>query len=309
MLLNYPLYNGIIQPSNVIVRNIQPSNVIVKNIQPSLVYTNYIHPSALEPYLTFPPILMNTLYPVIATENVVTKYDVTYNSKLPNFVKIYKGSYDKLGKPSGPFDTTNVEIYNDFNHKQTLLNEIENVLKAVLQYYCNSMSESDIINFVMVTNPSIKKYYGSDNDNVTLDIAKDNIIYDENFIKIIIYSFKQADFQQLCKGVKLINGNQYLDNNYYKYNINVMKGGDNCFNVDLIKVLNRNKLDNSCECYACNKYNIMDKYLKKSINNNNFNGVLLNLIPSFVEKKDYCLLFKLSKPYMESKNKKLNFFY
>ena len=219
-------------------------------------------------------------------------------------------------------------LQNNIKHPSNVLNYYNNLhIPLIYPLYNNILSSTDL-------NISIYKDKDNDNDN--------NINYNEIFTKIITEicqteTVKIDDIKDNIKktinGLSNINNNnndnvknniENVVNNLLKQNLHILCKGvvniniiqtggtienNNC-RVNIYKVFDENFINemksHKCDCFACKKYISMVYLLKQSIINNNLFGVINNIIPSFINYKDYCKLYYIYKDY---NSKKLTFFY
>jgi len=231
-------------------------------------------------------------------------YDRIKNYANNNLIPLFNSQLnDKINinfKVNNNIEDENNKIVNN-NVNTKLINDI---FKIIINFFCNNnknnINEELIDNLLISIDNKIDQIYQIQED----ENKKFKDLFDHRKITFILLKLTDLDYYKLCSAIKSVHNN----------NINInLTGGSNysneCFNIDLFRVFNEEEQYNECDCHACNKYDTMTKYLKKSIENNNLFGVVINLIPSFVDKNIYCLIYKLSKPYMEEHNKKLCFFY
>ena len=241
----------------------------------TIIPINIFNPLSLQSYIQKPylnNLITNTLIlnklPVLLLENK-EDFTINYNLDISKDTKIFNG---------------NTEITNDISKELT--KQVNNLYTEIIKCICDKKED---LNNIVKQFESLKYEI---NGNKTVLFNKDFI--EENYKKLI-----NNDFKKLCIGIKNLNNLNNLN-----WNININKKqlvGGYCFKVDLFKL---KKYDFKCNCYSCKKYDEMVFNLIESIKINDLNGIINNLIPSFVSKNDFHLLYEKSKEYLKENNLK-----
>ena len=188
-------------------------------------------------------------------------------------------------------------INNELLNNVEYIKYIEIILDNIIKNICNKNKNIDDI--YEQNYEYIRKLCYSNRvitDNLGYCDKEENQFYNKETIRDIYDTLYNYDYKYLCLGITTMR----------QYNITIKKKDDK---INLMNILN-NKNDNKkkfCNCYACDKYEYMNKKLRQFILMNNLGGVIDNMIPSFVDKDEYHILYKITKKYR--KYKKLNFFY
>jgi len=191
-------------------------------------------------------------------------------------------------------------VNNELLNNVEYITYIEIILDNIIKNICNK--NIDIDDIYNQNYQYIRKLCYSNRvitDNLEYCDKEENQFYNKETIRDIYDTLYNYDYKYLCKGINTIR----------QYNITINKKNDK---INLINILNNNNNNNNnklkyCNCNACEQYDYMNKKLRQYILMNNLDGVIDNMIPSFVDKDEYHILYKITDDYR--KNKKLNFFY
>lgn len=221
------------------------------------------------------PYLLRPLIPIVSTQLLVNipftiqvvneKYEINYNMTINNGTNVYEN---------------NIQLTSN-----KLIQIITALLNDLLNILCNNVPNNinnQTINLsLQQIDNKYKKYQYLNNGN-------NSNLYDINEIKGIYVMLYNYEYSKLCQAYKSINN--------FKTNVNITQYGGNCININLFVI---KKYDIKCNCRACNNFENMTMELFNSIKNNDLNGVIKNLIPSFMSKHDFHLLYKLSEPFLD----------
>ena len=188
-------------------------------------------------------------------------------------------------------------VNNELLNNVEYIKYIEIILDNIIKNICNKNKNIDDIyeqNYKYIR----KLCYSNEmiTNNLEYCDKEENQFYNKETIRYIYDTLYNYDYKYLCKGITTMR----------QYNITIKKKDDKINLMNILNNNNNNKLK-YCNCNACEQYDYMNKKLRQSILMNNLGGVIDNMIPSFVGKDEFHILYKITNNYR--KDKKLNFFY
>ena len=221
------------------------------------------------PYIPYTPLFSPLINIPFNISMVNDTYQINYDMTINNGILIYD---------NGVQITTNVILIQIIT---TLFNDLLNILCNTVPNDINNVNILNLLNNIYLKN----QIYVYNKNGIIIPL------YDINEIKGIYYKLHLLELNKLCRA--------YISINNLKTNVNITQLGGSCININLFMI---KKYDTKCNCKACNKFENMTMELFNSIQNNDLHGVIENLIPSFMSKHDFHLLFKLSEPFLDKYN-------
>jgi len=232
-----------------------------------LIQRNFINQYPNIPYTPLFSPLINIPFTISIVNN--DTYQINYDMTINNNILIYG---------NGVQITSNVRLIQIIT---TLFNDLLNILCNTVPNDINNVNIQNLLNNIYINNQTYE--YQKNINRYPL--------YDLNEIKGIYHKLHLLELNKLCQAYRSINK--------LNTNVNITQLGGSCININLFMI---KKYYTKCNCKACNKFENMTMGLFNSIQNNDLHGVIENLIPSFMSKHDFHLLFKLSEPFLDKYN-------